>query len=203
MVGSLFFNKILINVLYISSVLPFTCYFYAGGKKLQQILRQLRCSIFLSTFTTKTRAILKSCFCTFGLERRMCIETSSCLVFILSKTSSFDDIKESKQIPSVSVQNNLFLVGTGAFLRYLMCKLLKHWAAKWRNLRRNDWLRKFSGMRPCDRYVLDVFFRTTFWLTVGVVFLKVSIMVLNVFRSPWFQLTSQNVLRRSASPLMS
>ena len=61
-----------------------------------------------------------------------------------------------------------------------------------------------SYYRPCDRHWCQFdFFRSFFWLTAGAVFLKVSItspiMILNIRRQPWFQMTSQNLLRSFAS----
>ena len=47
----------------------------------------------------------------------------------------------------------LLLTGTCHFLCSLLCEILEHWAAKWRNLNRHDWHVNFRDMR-----VWQVFF---------------------------------------------
>ena len=52
---------------------------------------------------------------------------------------------------------------------------LKLWAANLRNLKRHDSQINFSSMRQCEGSCLNlIFFLTKFWLTPGIVVLKVS-----------------------------
>ena len=144
----------------------------------------------------------------------------------------------------MNIQKRSFLAGTCSFSLCLLCKSLKHGAAKRRNLKEKHDRRinilnetvgqidfrvvcyanlkigqqngvtwkdmidiSFSTLRPCEMYLFqfDVF-QTMAWLTAGAVFPKVSItspiMVSNVFRHPWSQLTSPNVLWSSSSHLL-
>ena len=58
--------------------------------------------------------------------------------------------------------------GTCSFSRCLFFKLLKHWAPKWRNLKRHDWQFNFLIRRQCKRYLFVFAFFTlqTSW-TLG------------------------------------
>ena len=93
--------------------------------------------------------------------------TASPLFFMLTKTSTFDVIRESSHLIK-TVKNGFFLAGTRSFSSFLLCKRPKHSATKWWNLTRCDWHIKFLSMRPCDRSLsqFNFFEQTLDWLLV-------------------------------------
>ena len=97
---------------------------------------------------------LKLCvFYTFWPKARMYIETGLCLVFTLSKTFIF--LTSSVYSPSLNGQKRS-KAGSCSFFRILLRKSLKHWVAKWRNLKGRDWHINLSSMRdPVTSTCLD------------------------------------------------
>ena len=89
-----------------------------------------------------------------------------------------------------------------SFSRCLLGASFKHWAAKWRNLKKHDWYINFSSMRKCDILVSIRHCQTNGWSTACIISSTVPIiMVSKVSTDLWSQLTSQLVLRGSASHL--
>ena len=112
-------------------------------------------------------------------------ETSLWLVFfILSKTCTF--WRHESLVIRINGQKGRLLADTCSFPRRLLCKFLKHRATKWRDLKRHD---------------SNIEFLNNYWLTAAVIYLKVSIIssiiIPNMLRDLWSQLTRQNVLRSS------
>ena len=56
-----------------------------------------------------------------------------------------------------------------------ICKLLKHWAVEWRNVKWYDWQIKCLSKWHSGRYLSRFNIPTNAWLTAGIVFLKLPI----------------------------
>ena len=116
-----------------------------GSLKISSILLNLffQIIIFHQTYNMEEKFLSRRLrFFNFLTERKNVNKKPARLMFSffypVQNLHFFDVIRESSHLMKTG-ENGLFLAGTYSFLRCLLCKLLEHWEAKWRNLKGHDW----------------------------------------------------------------